>query len=100
MQIKLKIDDKEKTFISRPVFMVTMRRVLELQKDGLNFNLLNTPEEVDQVAALIVDIFGGQFTVDQLMNGLNMKRWSKTLGDFLDEVLGMLPEADDASAKK
>ena len=68
MEIKLLIDDKEKTFVSDFISARMLRRTLEISKQ-VNFNDMS-PEELDTMVDFIVEIFKGKFTRDDVYDGI------------------------------
>lgn len=90
MQITLKIDGKDKTFIQKEVNFATVSMAVEwMRKFGENQDMLvkyiegqiddenfditdysNPAEDLIFTAQLITQFFNGQFTYDELWNGL------------------------------
>ena len=71
MKIVLRIDDKEKTFLSDFISARMMRRTIEISK-GVNFEDISV-DELDTMVEYLVQLFGKQFTIDDVYDGLPSK---------------------------
>lgn len=72
-------DGKKKTYSQFFVSARYMRKALELRKD-LNLNNLSL-EDVDMVINFVVGVFGGQFTFDDVYDGLEYDQLIPTIFD-------------------
>jgi hypothetical protein len=86
MDIKLFIDDKEKTFVLPFVKGRMLRRVLEIFKD-YDFDHI-TPETLDVIVDFVVECFGGQFSRDEFYDGIQAEKLMDTLLDFINKISG------------
>ncbi|WP_054948979.1 phage tail assembly chaperone G [Numidum massiliense] len=91
MEITLRIDGEDKTFVQEFVPLKFYRKALEIEKyaaepDSDEFELL------DRRLRLIVEIFDKQFTKDHLENGLNTINHGEVIYDIIGVgVLGYAP---------
>lgn len=85
MKVDIRIDGEKKTF--SPVFVSArhMRKALELRTD-LDFTNL-AAEDLDQVVAFICEVYGGQFTIDDVYDGMNNDELDTFIGDTLLTVI-------------
>lgn len=91
MQITLMIEGKEKTFESGFIPARMVRETISVAK-GMNLNNLE-PEELDRLVGFIVKVFGKQFTIDDVYDGLEAKHLMKEIERCLTEVVGTLEPA-------
>ena len=68
MEIILKKDKKEKTYTTGFISARMVRRTIEVSR-GVDFDNI-TPEELDKLIDYIVELFGNQFTRDDVYDGL------------------------------
>ncbi|AEE92517.1 conserved protein of unknown function [Tepidanaerobacter acetatoxydans Re1] len=86
MEIVLKINGKDKTYTAGFISARMVRRTIEVSKE-VNFdNIL--PEELDKLMDYIVELFGNQFTRDELYDGLASKDLIPTITKCINEVVG------------
>ncbi len=86
MEIVLKINGKDKTYTASFISARMVRRTIEVSKE-VNFdNIL--PEELDKLMDYIVELFGNQFTRDELYDGLASKDLIPTITRCINEVVG------------
>lgn len=86
MEIVLKINGKDKTYTASFISARMVRRTIEVSKE-VNFdNIL--PEELDKLMDYIVELFGNQFTRDELYDGLASKDLISTITRCINEVVG------------
>ena len=86
MEIILKIDKKNKTFKADFISARMVRRTIEVS-DGINFESLKA-EELDKLVDYIVELFGNQFTRDDIYDGLSSKDLLSTITNCINEVVG------------
>lgn len=85
MEIKLLIDDKEKTFAIPFVPARKLREALELNK-SIDFNNLDT-DGLDKMVSYVVDLFKNQFTIDDFYDGLPASEMIPTITRCINEVV-------------
>ncbi len=91
MEIILKISGKDKTYTAGFISARMVRRTIAISKD-INFNNIS-PEELDKLMDYIVELFGSQFTRDELYDGLASKDLIPTITGCINEVVGAVGEA-------
>ena len=94
MNITLNIDGKEKTFSAPFVKARILKNYLKLQKDN-NLDDIRDPDTLDKIINLMVDAYNGQFTVDEVWDGIESKKLIKTLLEFISDITGNSEESDD-----
>ncbi|ASA96826.1 phage tail assembly chaperone G [Anoxybacillus flavithermus] len=92
MQVTLLIDGQEKTFTVPFVKARMFRRALELRKK-YDFNNIDV-EALDSIIAFIVELFNGQFTVDEFYDGIAADRLIPTISDCMNKVIGVAKTND------
>lgn len=98
MEITLKIEGKDRTFTTDFISARMVRRTIEIARE-LNFENI-TPEELDSLMDYIVVLFGGQFTRDELYDGLPSQDLLPTIIGCINEVVGQVAEATRGEGKK
>ena len=93
MEIKL----KNKTYVASFISARMVRRTIEVS-NGINFQNL-TPEELDKLIDYIVELFGSQFTRDEVYDGLSSKDLIPTITKCINEVVGGMTEATKGEEK-
>jgi hypothetical protein len=91
MDITLKINGKDKTYTAGFISARMVRTTIAISK-GINFDNI-VPEELDKLMDYIVELFGGQFTRDELYDGLASKDLIPTITRCINEVVGAVGEA-------
>ncbi|MCZ1180385.1 hypothetical protein EIJ82_01690 [Alkalihalobacillus clausii] len=84
MEITLRIDGKDKTFVNSFVPFVMKRKALELEKYTTQKNA-DPIKYFDMQAAYVVELFGNQFTKEEFENGLDVSKAQ----DVLYEIVGV-----------
>lgn len=97
MEIILKIDKKNKTFKADFISARMVRRTIEVS-NGINFESLK-PEELDKLVDYIVELFGNQFTRDDVYDGLSSKDLLSTITNCINEVVGGMTESTGGDEK-
>lgn len=97
MEIVLKINGKDKTYTAGFISARMVRRTIEVSKE-INFDNI-TPEELDKLMDYIVELFGNQFTRDELYDGLASKDLIPTITKCINEVVGAVGEATTGEGK-
>ncbi len=91
MDITLKINGKDKTYTAGFISARMVRTTIAISKD-INFDNI-APEELDKLMDYIVDLFGSQFTRDELYDGLASKDLIPTITRCINEVVRAMGEA-------
>ncbi len=69
-----------------------LKRAVKLSKNIESFNTDDLSEEtIDELAALVVDTFGDQFSVDQLSNGADIGEMMTVLTGIMASARGITP---------
>lgn len=97
MEIKLRIKGKEKIFKVDFISARMVRRTIEVS-DGINFESLK-PEELDKLIDYVVELFGSQFTRDEVYDGLSSKDLLSTITNCINEVVGGMTESTGGEGK-
>jgi hypothetical protein len=92
VEIILKIGEKKnKVYTADFISARMVRRTIAMAKD-IDFNNIS-PEELDKLMDYIVELFGGQFTRDDLYDGLSSKDLIPTITRCINEVVGAVGDA-------
>ena len=86
MKITLRVEGKEKTFVADFISAGMMRRTIEISK-GINFEDISV-DELDLMVEYLVQLFGKQFTIDDVYDGLPSKELVPKLIQCINEVVG------------
>lgn len=88
MQITLRIDGKDKTFVNDFVSARIFRKALETNENlrGKEVPLL---EQLDVISEFVVAVFNNQFTLDELWDGLSTGNFNSELMRVYHEVLAL-----------
>lgn len=97
MDITLKIKGKDKAFTAGFISARMVRRTIEVSQ-GVNFENIS-PDELDKLIDYIVELFGGQFTRDDVYDGLSSKELISTITNCINEVVGQMSEATTGEGK-
>ena len=97
MEIILKIEKKNKTFTADFISARMVRRTIEVS-NGINFERLK-PEEPDKLVDYIVELFGNQFTRDDVYDGLSSKDLLSTITNCINEVVGGMTASTGGEGK-
>lgn len=97
MKIVLRIDGKEKTFLADFISARMMRRTIEISK-GINFEDISV-DELDTMVEYLVQLFGKQFTIDDVYDGLPSKELIPKLIQCINEVVGEMGSATEGEEK-
>ena len=74
-----------------------VRRTIEVSQ-GVDFDNI-TPEELDKLIDYIVELFGNQFTRDDVYDGLQSKDLIPTITKCINEVVGEMSEVTAGDGK-
>ena len=91
MDITLKTNGKDKTYTAGFISARMVRTTIAVSQE-INFDNI-APEELDKLMDYIVDLFGSQFTRDELYDGLASKDLIPTITRCINEVVGAVGEA-------
>ncbi len=91
MDITLQMNGKPKTYTTGFVSARMVRQTLAMAK-SINFEDLS-PEELDQLTDYVVELFGRQFTRDDLYDGLGSQELLPTIERCIQGVVGSLGKA-------
>ena len=97
MDITLKIKGKDKSFTAGFISARMVRRTIEVSQ-GVNFENIS-PDELDKLIDYIVELFGGQFTRDDVYDGLSSKELIPTITNCINEVVGQMGDATKGEGK-
>jgi hypothetical protein len=97
MEIVLKKDKKEKTYTTGFISARMVRRTIEVSQ-GVDFDNIS-PEELDKLIDYIVELFGNQFTRDDVYDGLQSKDLIPTITKCINEVVGEITEVTAGEGK-
>ena len=94
MKITLRINDKEKTFQAPFVKARILKNYLKLQKDN-NLDDIRDPETLDEIIGLMVEAYDGQFTIDEVWDGVESKKLTPLILEFIGDITGANEDSDD-----
>ena len=97
MELILKKDKKEKTYTTGFISARMVRRTIEVSQ-GVDFDNIS-PEELDKLIDYIVELFGNQFTRDDVYDGLQSKDLIPTITKCINEVVGEMSEVTAGDGK-
>lgn len=97
MKINLKLEGKERTFVADFVSARMLRRTIEISK-SINFDEMSV-DELDTMVEYLVQLFGKQFTIDDVYEGLPSKELIPKLIQCINEVVGELGEVTQGDEK-
>ncbi|PRR78440.1 MULTISPECIES: phage tail assembly chaperone G [Clostridium] len=97
MEIILKKDKKDKTYTTGFISARMVRRTIEVSQ-GVDFDNIS-PEELDKLIDYIVELFGNQFTRDDVYDGLQSKDLIPTITKCINEVVGEMSEVTAGDGK-
>lgn len=83
-KITLKIGEKEKTFTNEPTGRIV--RIAADLSEKLQKEVLTT-KTLDEMAEFAVKLFGNQFTVDDLYDGLSIGKLGTVCLGYVNEVI-------------
>ncbi|WP_350342345.1 hypothetical protein PRVXT_001573 [Proteinivorax tanatarense] len=97
MKITLKIDGKDKIFTTGFISARMVRKTIEISQ-GTNFEEMSV-DELDKLVGFIVELFGGQFTVDEVYDGLSSNELIPTTLKCIEEVVGKMQDETKGDEK-
>ena len=97
MEVVLKIKGKDKNYTAGFISARMLRRTIEIAKE-VNFENI-TPQELDKLIDYVVELFGGQFSRDDVYDGLASKELIPTITRCINQVVGEMAEATAGEGK-
>ena len=97
MELILKKDKKEKTYTTGFISARMVRRTIEVSQ-GVDFDNIS-PEELDKLIDYIVELFGNQFTRDDVYDGLASRDLIPTITKCINEVVGQMSDTTKGDGK-
>ncbi len=97
MEIVLKVKGKDKNYRAGFISARMVRRTIAISQE-INFENIS-PEELDKLMDYIVELFGNQFSRDELYDGLASKDLISTITKCINEVVGEVGEATAGEEK-
>jgi len=85
LEITLRIDGQEKTFVTDFVSARMFRKTLEIGKQLDNG--VTDPQDLDKVVDYVVDLFGKQFTRDNFYDGLPANKLVSTVVSMANGII-------------
>jgi len=89
MNIILKINGEDKTFVMPYVSARAVRTAFAMQKKLENIN----EDTLDEMFNFVVDCYGKQFTLDELYDGIEAKKLMATLVATIKTITGQMGES-------
>lgn len=92
MNITIKIDGQDKTFVNDFVAARLLRDALKLNDDTSEKQKESTytvTQQLDDLAEIVVKTFNHQFTLDQLWDGIAIDKFQGELMRVFNEILGV-----------
>ncbi|MFF5993714.1 hypothetical protein AAGS61_03015 [Lysinibacillus sp. KU-BSD001] len=92
MKITLRIKGEDKTFVNDYVPARLLREALKVNEDMAKNKVDGThsvADQLDELAEFAVKAFNFQFTLDELWDGIELKRFQSELSRVFNEVLGL-----------
>jgi hypothetical protein len=96
MQVKLRMGEVEKTFSTSFISTRMLRRTLEIKEQLHSLDKMG----LDKVVEYMVDLFGNQFTIDEVYDGVPVKEFLSLSLGCMDEVITQFTGAVEKSNKK
>lgn len=98
MKLELRQKDGSKQTFQSPFISARMlRRTIEVSRE-VNFNDM-TVDELDRTVGYVVELFGKQFTIDDVYDGLPAGKLISTILDCINAVVGGVSEATSEEGK-
>lgn len=94
--MELKLGDR--TYVMQNVKARSLRNAIELTEE-INFNNMKV-DDLDRLINFIVDLFGNQFTIDDVYDNLDANELVPTLTQCLNSLTGTLNAKLDKMPKK
>lgn len=97
MTLTLRLEGQEKVFTLDFISARMLRRTIEISKT-VNFSDISA-EELDTMVGYLVQLYGNQFSVDEVYDGLSATELVPTLVRCIQEVVGELGEVTSGDEK-
>ena len=97
MTVTLQLDGKQRTYVLNFISARMLRRTIEISKT-VNFDDISVAE-LDIMVGYLVQLFGNQFTVDDVYDGLSATELIPTLIGCIQEVVGELSNTTTGDEK-
>ena len=95
MKITLRIDGKDKEFLNDFVTARNYRKALEIHRNLEANPQIKDEELLEDVLPFIVSVFAGQFTLDDLWDGIRFDNISSEAQRIFHTVLGIFKEENE-----
>lgn len=92
MNITIKIDGQDKTFVNDFVSARLLRDALKMNEEIVKKQeegTYSTTEQLDELAEMVVKAFNHQFTLDQLWDGISVESFQNELMNVYNNILGL-----------
>lgn len=89
MKIELVIDGKEKIYTVAFIKSRMFRKLLAIRK-RMNFDDIGE-DEMDELVGFVCEVFDGQFTVDEVYDGLSIDKLMPTITEVMNTASGSTP---------
>lgn len=93
MELVLNIKGENKTFVAPFISMRMLRRTLEIGQT-IDFNNIDV-KTLDILADYVVEIYGKQFSRDDLYDGLPSHKFISTVTECINKVIGDMGTATE-----
>ena len=97
MRVALRIDNEERAFTADFVSARMLRKTIEIAKT-VNFEDISA-EELDSLVGYLVQLYGKQFTVDDVYDGVSSAALIPLLTQSIQEVVNGLADSTSGDGK-
>ena len=80
----------DKTYVAKPAKARMFRQAIEIN-EKIDFSNLTT-EALDELIGFVCDIYGGQFTIDEVYDGLDADKLVSTLSKSISGIVNGVTE--------
>ncbi|KNF07005.1 hypothetical protein CLPU_34c00030 [Gottschalkia purinilytica] len=92
LEITLKIDGKDKGFKQDFVSVRMLRKMYDYNERVLNGEIKSSKEGLDEAVNFIVELYGKQFTADQLYDGFPANKLLRKFQEDTSKIEGVSEE--------